>query len=584
MYRQFIFILLILCTNFCFAQAIKKGDSLLQQGAYKEAIIFYTDFINHTTAKSLDIGNAHLRKGVCIYKLNEQKLALQSYFTALEIFSFIKNKERIGAASKNIFDVYFNSNQLKFAEKYANDAFAIYEELKDSARINEILNDLGRIEQIKENYFAAIAIHLEALKKFKQVSSPSILFAHYLNLGLNYQQLKKDSCLYFFKKAEGIAIDEEDSTLLGIVNNNLGLYYKTKKEYKKAIAYLTNIPSLEDCDTVLIKAVYQNLTDIYDSIGDYKMAYHFAIKERKIEDKLFDHESNKRLMELAEKYESDKKDAQIKTQTLENKLKTRNIILSLIGLGIVSLLAAVAYYNFRKKKKINQLLEQQKSEILLLNDTLDKSNQTKTQLFSIISHDLRTPVSNLYTYLQLQQLQEQKEGMQEVSQQTEQLLETLEDILVWSKTQLHQFIPIKEFISLQTITSQIVLLVDTEVKGKQLTIDNNIQEKDFLKTDANMLGVVMRNILFNAVHYAQNNSTISINVQHTKEAIILYIENETIEPTQVVLDKLNSNTMDSSKKGLGNTLINDFAHKLQAKIVYTTTTEKTLKTALIFPQ
>ena len=83
-----------------------------------------------------------------------------------------------------------------------------------------------------------------------------------------------------------------------------------------------------------------------------------------------------------------------------------------------------------------------------MNQELDEANKIKARFFSILNHDLRSPVSNLIHFLHLQ-----KENPELIDEATalrmqtkvitgaENLLSSMEDILLWSKGQMENFKP-----------------------------------------------------------------------------------------------------------------------------------------------
>ena len=89
-----------------------------------------------------------------------------------------------------------------------------------------------------------------------------------------------------------------------------------------------------------------------------------------------------------------------------------------------------------------------------MNQHLAEANETKARLFGIIGHDLRSPVSKIVQLLQLQKespdiLSEEAGKLhgERLKKASENVLETMEDLLIWSKSQMQsfnpQFVPVK---------------------------------------------------------------------------------------------------------------------------------------------
>lgn len=97
------------------------------------------------------------------------------------------------------------------------------------------------------------------------------------------------------------------------------------------------------------------------------------------------------------KYETEKKEAQITLLDKENKLRQRTTYFLIVGLGLSGIILLSLFRNNRLKQQTNKKLH-------TLNHALDEANQSKVRLFSSLSHDLRSPVSSLYSYLQLKNI------------------------------------------------------------------------------------------------------------------------------------------------------------------------------------
>ena len=89
---------------------------------------------------------------------------------------------------------------------------------------------------------------------------------------------------------------------------------------------------------------------------------------------------------------------------------------------------------YRNKKKTAKLLDKKNRSLSKLNSDLEEANQTKAKLFSIIGHDLRSPISQVYQFLKLQQLnpdalntEQKNELSNKIQTATGSLLETMED-------------------------------------------------------------------------------------------------------------------------------------------------------------
>jgi tetratricopeptide (TPR) repeat protein len=547
------------------AQLLKTADSFYYAQNYSAAIKEYGKILETKKASELDKGNALLRKGVACYELNQSQQALEDYFASLRIFEKINNEERTSAACINIANAYNSQEDLSSAEKYFKKAYDLSVKLNDSPRIAKLLSNLAMVKFNEPGKREAIRLHLFAITNYSKVMDEDLLCRHCLNLANCYAEIKNDSAILYYTKAESLAQSLEDSMLLLRVYLNKGDAYKQQGHYAAALNYLNKSLALyaDYGDSLDLSVIYRNFADTYDSLSQYDKAYQYSKKEIELSEQLFNIEKSKLSSELSEKYESGKKDEKIKSQETENKLKSRNLLLSLIGLGLVAVLAAISFVNYKRKQKANLALQRQNEYIEKLNKQLDESNQVKSKLFSVISHDIRGPVSSIYAYLQLHN---EKNNSNEVfSRQTEQLLETLEDLLIWSKSQLHQFVPSEEAVFLQGVIHQITGLQQTAINEKQLLIKNEVPQNFVLHTDINMLTIILRNIITNAIKYAVPGTSVEINCSQ-QNALFISVSNQT--DTDEAIINSTAPSVNSNTSGLGLTLIKEFAEKLGGTISY----------------
>lgn len=565
----FVGILLLAFEGHC--QPLRKADSLKDVENFEKAIIEYTNTLKQTASLTrLDSANGFLRRGICYYNTNNYKLGLSDYFTALHIFESLGNKERTAAARYNLSIIFLEQKNFKEAENSLTAAEKLYTYLNDSSKLALVYNDLACVYREEGKYADAILLHNKALDNFPAAMDAYLLSKHLYNKGNCFEKSNSDSCIFYYYKAEEIAQTNGDSSLVAVINISIGDIHKARENYtgananfEKALAMDAGYLSKEE-----LNSLYANLADLYDSLKIYDKAYYYSKKERELNEELYNTEKLNFAAELSEKYESGKKDEKIQSQETENKLKTRNLLLSLIGLGLVAALAAISFINYKRKQKANKVLQLQNDRIDKLNKELDASNQVKSKLFSVISHDIRGPISSIYAYLQMQNIAAKSETNTAVSSQTEQLLETLEDLLVWSKSQLHQFIPSAENVFLLAAITQVTSLQQAGINEKQLLVKNEVPENFVLHTDINMLTIILRNILGNAIKYSLPGKEIKITAAKQEHCNTVSITNETDAATAASLHNFETPSVNSTASGLGFTLIKEFAEKLGGAIHY----------------
>ena len=234
---------------------------------------------------------------------------------------------------------------------------------------------------------------------------------------------------------------------------------------------------------------------------------------------------------------------------------------------------------------------------------LKKTNDTKDKFFSIIAHDLRSPFSSMLGFIQLliQRFDDidqatQKQYLKIVEQSAKSTYNLLEDLLLWSKSQSGkiEFEPI--LINLHThIENSIEPLINT-ANGKNIIIRQDISKNIFLYADKEMLSVIVRNLISNAIKFTPKGGEINVygNINREQAAdqfVEITVEDngkgmntETMEKL-FQIDQTNSTkgTEGESGTGLGLVLCKEFIEKHNGTICVESEVEKGSKFIFTLP-
>ncbi|MBI5219958.1 MAG: PAS domain S-box protein [Bacteroidia bacterium] len=161
------------------------------------------------------------------------------------------------------------------------------------------------------------------------------------------------------------------------------IYYHKAVEYaKKGLQIAKDIGALPDENTS-----YQHLKEAYAKLGDYKKALEYYDLFNVTKDSLFNNEKNKHISEMEAKYQTEKKQQQIKIQDVDIRRQKSQKYAFIAGLIFVLALAVVAFRAYIQKKKTNRLLQeknteisQQKEEIQTQAEHLEKTNKELEKL------------------------------------------------------------------------------------------------------------------------------------------------------------------------------------------------------------
>ena len=231
-----------------------------------------------------------------------------------------------------------------------------------------------------------------------------------------------------------------------------------------------------------------------------------------------------------------------------------------------TVIGVLLFYQGKNRKKTNKKLQ-------LLNSELEIANKTKARFFSILNHDLRSPVSNLIHFLHLQKEHpelltgESKTRLEsKIIHLAEQLLVSMEDILIWSKGQMENFKIKNESIAIDELFQSIKQHFLSEEKT---TIVFEMKELLTINCDINYLKTIMRNLTSNAIKATAdvNNATITWKAWQENDKMYLSIADNGIGVNDEKLKALYDETQITGiQLGLGLHLIRDMAKLINCTI------------------
>jgi signal transduction histidine kinase len=165
-------------------------------------------------------------------------------------------------------------------------------------------------------------------------------------------------------------------------------------------------------------------------------------------------------------------------------------------------------------KTRNEEIEKQNSMIALQNKQLSDTIQLKNRIFSVIAHDLRSPVVNILYMLNLLKEKEYKEKYDTFAnssiQYAQLVINLLENMLVWGRDQEDKikFSPERRDLA-DIILTNLSIFKETSDK-KEISVNFTQVGNSIAFFDKDLLDIIIRNLLSNAVKYTPRRGRISI--------------------------------------------------------------------------
>ena len=494
----------------------------------------------------------------------------------------------------------------------------IHEKYNNEKLIARSLNGIGLIQSVFNQISESILTFEKCLKiDLKNLNYEGVARG-YFNISIGYIELKQyDSAIKNLKKSLAYSKINNSNHTNHMVKNRLGDMMLVKKQTDSAFYYYNlvvkdkyqvannwenayaytglaeaylSINNFKEAEKMGLKAfdyakklnanwdlerITKVLSRIYEKSGKVKKAYEYLLINNKYQDSLYDEHKLNEVNYL-----------QLKNKEVENlKLMTKNeaniqrakkdeviiysfVILTFFLLGILFLIYRNARIkdSFNKELNLrNQSIENQKVLISKQNEQLLKLNESKNKLFSIISHDLRSPIGSLVQILELLKDQSltpelQQELFEQLHLQTQGTSKMLNELLMWANTQLDGENLKAETLDIYEMVSNVLDLFVLEANKKNIVC--NLKSKEniphLIKGDAGQIRIIIQNILANAIKFTPENGHIDISFADTTDFINVHIVNSGKEISQERIDQLlmsseriNSELGTSLEKGTG---------------------------------
>ncbi|HEY1871169.1 MAG TPA: HAMP domain-containing sensor histidine kinase [Chitinophagaceae bacterium] len=237
----------------------------------------------------------------------------------------------------------------------------------------------------------------------------------------------------------------------------------------------------------------------------------------------------------------------------------------------------------------NSEIESQKKEILYKAKLLERQtaelnelNKVKDKLFSIISHDLKTPMyalQNLFVNVKKLDLpaREIKSMIPAVVTELNYTTVLLENLLQWAKSQMQAGNIVPQAIDMSELINDTVRLLRLQAEEKKITLEAKADDPALAWADYNMISLVIRNLLSNAIKFTPQNGQIIVGVHESRSGIEVFVHDTGVGISKEAIANISNNHFYTTKgthnehgTGLGLALCKEFLEKNGGRLVIET--------------
>lgn len=344
--------------------------------------------------------------------------------------------------------------------------------------------------------------------------------------------------------------------------------YQLQKKYSTANAYfLSTNQKLYEGLKVINKAIentrpydYAGLRGHYvvklailTQLGQYKEALEAHLKFNEYNELLSSKEHREKAMELEAVYKNERSQKKIDKQQAEIR-KQRIVMFSSLA-GIFSVLVLLLFL-WRSRKKINI----QRKKLRALNELLQERNQFlysqkkemeqfddfKNKVFSVVAHDLRSPVNALQGVVNLYEtnlIQDDdhllQKVMTEVKARVQQTDNLITNLLFWAGSQMQGFTLNKKQIYLPGVLKEVISLYADKSKAKDIAVTTQVSEAcTYVETDPEIIKMLLRNFINNAIKFTATGGSIKVQAARNKNDLMLSVTDKGTGMTKETLEAI----------------------------------------------
>jgi len=500
--------------------------------------------------------------------------AINYYLQALKLFESLKNENGLLVCYTALGDVYARMKVFSKSVEYTLKGLKLVEEKKDKFAQVLIFENLSSIYQNQNKPEKSFDCLLKTYKLYNEIGNKAGASNALLKMAQNtfeqknYFQSKKlfEQSLLIAEKIQAKALITQNLNGLAAIAIQEKAYVEAGNYFKKSIDIAKPLGL-----NLQLDEAYQGLANIYKSLNDETKARAFNALSKEIKDSIYNDSILKKAADIQLRYESEKKQNEIELyqkNQLVNELnfkKERQIryFFTLLS-ALLLLLVGIVFAFYRQHKKSseqlysqNEALTDKNKSIELQKEQLSQLNDVKDRFYAIVSHDLRNNLSTMKLYFDLIsnpafKPENQQELTKEIAYSVQNTIDLLENLLLWASSQLKGIHIEATRLHLHEICENSLDLLSASAGQKNILMHNNIPLNATCIGDKNMIELVMRNLISNAIKFTDDKGEIHIEFEDAEHMVKFKVIDNGIGIDSEKLERLFDEYKNSSAKGTAN--------------------------------
>lgn len=420
------------------------GAHEYEKGNYEKAIALFQQSVllqsKSTDKKLLSKGYNNLANTYA--QIGRTELALQNYLLSLNLSKKRKDTLNIAKTSKNIGSLYEEQKDFSSAMQYYQIAYTLAKKINNHPLVADCLNNRGIVYEQQKRYDKALESYKEALKVYESENNSERIAMTLNNLAIVYKYLKQYSlAIQNYSQSLLMAQKSEDQFVIAATQNNLGNVYALTGNYDKSLQLClkanANAKAIK-AQQIIIES-YDGIATAYEKLDQLDKAIVFRKLYEQESASFINADRSSQLAEMQIKYETEKKEGQIKLLVQNSKIRKLKIQEQALQIqkrnyfimGFLLLFAAVLGTGYFWKRSItfkNQLATEK-----IIRDT---EEQERLRIAKDIHDDLGSGLSKInflseIIFQKSEAIPEIRSNSESVKETATKMIENMRD-LIWA--------------------------------------------------------------------------------------------------------------------------------------------------------
>ncbi|MFZ6051117.1 ATP-binding protein [Halocola ammonii] len=498
----------------------------------------------------INLGNIHFR-------LKNFDFSIRYFLDANHLFRLSGNDRYTAAVLNNLAILYEEYKEYDKALTYLDSAEVLFKNLGKDVDLTRIMEARARVFTFTDQPEKAIPLLDSIMSVNLKDSSSYDLSLNYFNYGR--AQLAIGDTSKAIENFE-MALDhfEEMGMLreIGETNIEIGSILSERGENQRALKYVqAGIEKFKETNDIKrLQHAFNVQGEIQIALGlkdDALQSYELANQwDDTLSEQNFEQMKDRlQITQNSIRQREELFETQVANRVLEEKAESRTNWLTIISILLaVSLILGVWLFNsLRQKQKYLSTLKSLNEKIAHQNEELEELNEVKNRMFSIIGHDLRSPLASLHGSLQLinagKMTEEEKSMMlTSLSEAVTHTRVTIDNLFHWAREEMNGASMKKKVFDLSDVIEDTLPLYDYMMKQKGIHFNHSCEESLPVFADRDQLRFVLRNLVHNAFKFTPHGGSVEVTCSKSEKGSDTVVE---VRDTGVGIPKRNLEALQS---------------------------------------